>query len=387
MVFAALVAMALAPLQAAEEVPFRIGDDAIIVDTTINGRKTSLMFDTGFSGEVVLNDAINIGPPSGKLNLKDFVGTFEATTVKIKTLKIGTHSVSLKDMDAVQQPMMHLSFSYDTHTDGILGYGAMAGELLEINFEKSKFVFHPKTLDITKRVPDNQRTFLSKMLPIGRNTIEMEVRTAEGKRIVLALDTGNAFYATTHREVLERVGLWDKSRPPNFVKSSYVASGPVDSWYKKMPALTIFGVPVAESFWDIIELPSSSSEGDGTVGFGFLKNFNIILDYDRRRVWLERFTDRVENTPAGGVGLSVAMRPDGTRAQVVRIAPNGPADKSGIARGDGLLSIDGKELVGLTHRDLDKLMEGEVGSKVNLVTSRDGQIRRLELERVPLVND
>lgn len=387
MVIAFLAAFALAPLPTGEEVPFRIGDDAIIVDATINGRKTSLMFDTGFSGEVVLNDAIHIGVPSGKLNLQDFVGTFEATTVKIKTLKIGSRNVALHDMEAVQQPMTHLSFSYNTHTDGILGYGAMAGELLEINFEKSKFVFHPKTLDITKRVPDNERTFLSKMLPIGRNSVEMEVRTPEGKRLVLALDTGNAFYATTHREVLERVGLWEKSRTPDFVKSSWVASGPVDSWYKKMPALSIFGVPVSESYWDIIDLPSSSSEGDGTVGFGFLKNFNIILDYDRRRVWMERFTDRVENAPAGGVGLSVAMRPDGTRAQVVRIAPNGPADKSGIAKGDGLLSIDGKELVGLTHRELDRLMEGEVGSKINLVVSRDGQIRRLELLRVPLVNE
>ena len=375
------------PLQVPEEVPFRIGDDAIIVDAFINGRKTSLMFDTGFSGEVVLNDAINIGPPSGKLELRDFVGTFEARTVKVNSLKIGSHAVGLKDMEAVQQPMMHLSFSYNTHTDGILGYGAMSGELLEINFEKSKFVFHPRSLDITKRTPDNQRTFLAKMLPIGRNSIEMEVRTAAGKRMVLALDTGNSYYATTHREVLERVGLWEKSRNPAFVKSSWVASGPVDSWYKRMPALSIFGVPVAESFWDIIDLPSSSSEGDGTVGFGFLKNFNIVLDYERRRLWLERLTAKVDNTATGGVGLSVTMKDDATRAYVVRVAPDGPAEKAGIAMGDGILSIDGNELMGLTHRQLDKLMEGAVDSKLSLAVSRDGAVRRVELKRVPLVND
>lgn len=35
------------------EVPFRLGEDAIVVDAEVNGKKVSLMFDTGFGGSVV----------------------------------------------------------------------------------------------------------------------------------------------------------------------------------------------------------------------------------------------------------------------------------------------------------------------------------------------
>ena len=102
-----------------------------------------------------------------------------------------------------------------------------------------------------------------KMLPIGNNSVEAEVVAPNGKKMILALDTGNAFFATTHRDVLERIGLWPANQAPKFMKSAFVASGEVASWYKKMTDLTIFGVPVKSSVWSIIDLPSSSAEGDG----------------------------------------------------------------------------------------------------------------------------
>ena len=63
--------------------------------------------------------------------------------------------------------------------------------------------------------------------------------------------------------------LWNKK----FIKQSWVASGPVDSWSVHLKNMAIFGVLVASSIWDVIDLPSSSAESDGTVGYQFLKNF------------------------------------------------------------------------------------------------------------------
>ena len=71
------------------EVPFRIGEDAIIVDVTVNGTKASLMYDTGFSGSVIVGDNLDVGKPTGTMNLVDFVGSFQAKTVPLKTLKVG----------------------------------------------------------------------------------------------------------------------------------------------------------------------------------------------------------------------------------------------------------------------------------------------------------
>jgi S1-C subfamily serine protease len=215
----------------------------------------------------------------------------------------------------------------------------------------------------------------------------MAVETPSGKKMTLALDTGNAFYATTHKDVLERVGLWDSSKSPKFMSAAGVASGTVDSWTFKMPAVKIFGVPVAESVWDIIDLPSSSAEGDGTVGFGFLKNFNMIIDYDRRRVWLENFTGKVSNEVEGDLGIYAGFDPKRKKTIVSRVSPETPAAAAGIKEGDELLSVDGQELIDVGFRRVRKLLRGQPGTKVKLAVARDGALKRYELERKPLYNE
>lgn len=367
-------------------VPFKVADDAILVDTRINGRLFSMMFDTGFSGTAVLGTQFDLGKASGRMMLRDFVGEFEARTVAVTSFQMGSLNLRTEDLEIVQKPMDHMSFSYNAHTDGILGFEIARDHVFEINFEKKQFVFHPRSFDITKRKPDNKRTFLARMLPMGVDSVEMEVLTKDGKRLVLALDTGNAFYATTHKDVLQRVGLWNADQDVNFMRTAWVASGPVDSWYKLMRDLTIYGVPVKESVWSIIDLPGSSADKDGTIGFGFLKNFNIIIDTERRRVWLENWTGEVGNPVVGDVGISAGYVPDQGRVLVWRVTPGSPADKAGLRRGDAILDIDGTDVVKQDFRTINRMLEGTVGSKVRLAVSRQGNLMRHELERKPLIN-
>lgn len=381
------LALLVALPQAAVEVPFRIGEDAIIVDATVNNRKVSLMFDTGFSGAVVLNASIDIGPKTGTITLRDFVGQMQASTAKIKSLKLGQKVIDSKDMEAVLTSDRDYSFSYNTHVDGIMGFEVLQANVVEINFEHKKFIFHPNSVDVTKRVPDGKRTFITRLLPTGHNALELEVAAPTGKKLILALDTGNAFYATTHKDSLERVGLWTPGKDAKFMRSSMVASGEVASWDKKMSDMVIFGVPVKESYWSIIDLPSSSAESDGTIGYGFLKNFNITFDYERRRVWLENFSGQVGNEPDGDIGISAFTDPSDKRVKIFRVAPESPADKAGIKRGDHILAIDGNENLNVSYRKLRKLIEGPKGSKAQLVLSRGGNLIRLEVERTHLIND
>jgi len=381
-----LLALLSTPIQGAIEVPFRLGDDAIIVDAAVNGRKVSLMFDTGFSGAVVLNSSISIGPASGKMNLRDFVGTFEASTAKINTLKLGNKTIDATDMVAVMTADRDYSLSYNTHCDGIMGFEVIYDNIVEINFERQRFIFYPKSHDISKRTPDNKRTFLTRLLPTGHKALEMQVEAPNGKKLTLSLDTGNAFYATTHKDSLERIGLWEPGKEAQFLKASLVASGEVTSWYKRMQNLTMYGIPVAESTWSIIDLPSSSAESDGTVGYGFLKNFNITVDYERRRVWFDNFSGKVENEPVGDLGISAFYDPADKRVKIFRVSPASPADKAGIKRGDHVLSVDGVDNLNIGFRRLLKLFEGPKGSSAKLVLSRAGQLMRLEVEREYLVN-
>lgn len=368
-------------------VPFRVGDDAMIADAVVNGRKVSCMFDTGFSGSFVLDPAINVGTPTGSMTLRDFVGEMDASTIKIKSVSLGGLKVSPEGKEVVSMSQGDLSMNYGQHVDGIMGFEVVKDQPFQINFQKKQFEFYSQSYDITKFKPDNTKTFLLKMLPIGGTSIELIADPGTGKTMKLALDTGNAFFATTHRDVLERVGLWEVGRKPKFQRQSGVASGAVESWSKLMPPMKIFTVPVERTVWDIIDLPSSSAEGDGTVGFGFLKHFNITIDFARRRVLLERFGEKVENEIKGDVGISAGWDPEGKRTIIFLVSPESPADKAGIKPGDSLLAINDRDTDHLGYERIRTLLEGAVDSTVKIAYSRSGILRRAELKRIPLHND
>ena len=365
------------------EAPFKATEDAIIVDVGVNGKNISCMFDTGFSGHFVLNDAIDVGKYTGTMNLRDFVGVFQAHTVDVKSIKLGQLTQTAVRGEAVMQPVAHMTQSYGTHTDGIMGFSVIKDYVTEINFQNQKFIFHPSSTDITKRVPDNKKTFLVKMEPRGARSIELHTEV-NGKDVHLALDTGNAFYATTHKEVLERIGIWDKNKKPQYMTQSWVASGPVDSFYMYVPKATIFGVPVEESVWSIIDLPSATVSDDGTVGYGFLKNFNIVIDYQRRHVWLENWTGKVSEMPKAEPGMMI-YQVDGAYT-VVAVYKGSPAESSGVQRGDRVLAIDGKSLSSVRPGDISGLIKGENDSVCKVVLSRGGIIHRLDVPRKLMVN-
>ncbi|MBS1708933.1 MAG: PDZ domain-containing protein [Armatimonadetes bacterium] len=370
------------------EVPFRIGDHAIILDAEVNGKSISCMFDTGFSGMFVLSDEVNVGKPTGETTIKDFVGVAKMKTIAIQSLKLAGHAMEKTDKEIIQEPGgSDYSFSYGTHVDGIMGLAVVSSYVVEINFQRKVMLLHPRSTDITQRTPDNKTTFMAKMLPIGNKSIELLVKTDSGESMTLALDTGNGFYATTHKDVLERVGIWKEGRAVQFMKQSFVATGAVDSWYCRLKGLKVFGVPVAESVWSIIDLPSSSASGDGTVGFGFLKNFNITVDMERRRVWLENFSGKVTEEQPAHTGLTAIYDPRAKRVRVARVTPDSPADKAGIKRGDFLIAIGDTNMASQSYRAIDALMEGAPGSEVRIQTSRNNSLKTSVLKRVVMVND
>lgn len=368
------------------EIPFKTMDTAIIADAVVNGKPVSAMFDTGFSGAFVLNESVNVGKVTGAMTLRDFVGEMQADTVNINSLKMGALDIKSSGMMAVKMGNNDYSLSYGTHCDGIMGLEVFKDYPFQINFEKSKFIVMPAGYDISKEKSDNEKRFLMRMLPKGNNSIELTVRTKDGGKMYLALDTGNGFYATTHKDVLERLGLWTVGDKPKFAKQSWVASGPVDSWSIALEDLSIYGVPVKKAKFDIIDRPSSSADHDGTVGFGFLKNFNITIDMKKRMVLLENFSGQTADALVGEVGMGAFYDPRAKRMRIYYVMPESPAAKAGIQRGDHLIGINGELIENVSSTRIEKLLEGEPGTSVNVSTSRDGNLMRSELKREIMIN-
>ncbi len=64
-----------------------------------------------------------------------------------------------------------------------------------------------------------------------------------------------------------------------------------------------------------------------------------------------------------GVGIKTVQDDDGNM-DVTEVMPNSPAEKSGIKKGDTIVSMDGKEIIRMTYGDALNKLDGIAGSKV-----------------------
>jgi carboxyl-terminal processing protease len=69
------------------------------------------------------------------------------------------------------------------------------------------------------------------------------------------------------------------------------------------------------------------------------------------------------NAKSIGVGIKTAKDNDGNM-DVIEVMPNSPAEKSGIKKGDTIVSMDDKEIVRITYGDALNKLDGLAGSKV-----------------------
>jgi carboxyl-terminal processing protease len=69
------------------------------------------------------------------------------------------------------------------------------------------------------------------------------------------------------------------------------------------------------------------------------------------------------STKSIGVGIKTVKDDDGNM-DVTEVMPNSPAEKSGIKKGDTIVSMDGKEIIRMTYGDALNKLDGIAGSKV-----------------------
>jgi S1-C subfamily serine protease len=115
-----------------------------------------------------------------------------------------------------------------------------------------------------------------------------------------------------------------------------------------------------------------SGEGAGIPG-------NMFVPIDRLAPVLADLID--DKPPARPVRpwLGVNTKEIGGRLLVGRVTPDGPADKSGIQRGDFVTGVDGEPVKVLAELYRKIWSKGTAGVTVPLDVMRDGQKRRVEI--------
>jgi hypothetical protein len=121
----------------------------------------------------------------------------------------------------------------------------------------------------------------------------------------------------------------------------------------------------------------------GVAGEWLLRCFDTTYDYERGVVWLGARHD-CPGPSFNRAGLRVAN--DGGTLVAAAVLPGTPAAAAGIAAGDRIISIGGKEASVLTAKDAGVLLAGPIGVELEIVfvskSGGDRRTARLKLEEL-----
>lgn len=117
----------------------------------------------------------------------------------------------------------------------------------------------------------------------------------------------------------------------------------------------------------------------GIIGADILHRFNVVIDYSRSRMILERnrFFEAPFEFDMSGIRF-VMEGPDFGSLEVYSIFDGSPAAEAGLREGDVVTAIDGKPSAQFTRETLREYMERE-GETVRLSIERDGKTQEIEL--------
>jgi hypothetical protein len=110
---------------------------------------------------------------------------------------------------------------------------------------------------------------------------------------------------------------------------------------------------------------------EAMIGLGLLSRFNLVFDYDGRRLYVEpneRFNEPFEYNMSG----LTLRRGKGEYLIIIRVHPDSPGAEAGLEEGDRVTHINGKQGHEIGFFELRSLLK-QSGNAVNLKIQRNGE--------------
>ena len=130
---------------------------------------------------------------------------------------------------------------------------------------------------------------------------------------------------------------------------------------------------IAAAILDLEEVGSRMGvELGGIVGYNFLKNYRVTIDYPGKRLILEPNDSFAEPEEMVSTGISLGTLETFSEFVVRDVIAGSPAAEAGVEEGDRLVRVDDRPAASYTMRQLRAMMEDE-GSELRLQLARGDQ--------------
>jgi len=369
---------AAAPRAAADStfrMPFRLVDNRVFVDVTLNGEGPfHFILDTGADGVVSDHVAQRLGLKVADAGEDQGVGAAKQRFGATRVARLRVGALELTDL-----PMAVTSLD----TPDVFGRQAVDGVIGSEVFERRVVTQDYVHRTLTFRAPTQFRAPpRAIVLPITRpQQIPVVHASLDGIAGDFGVDTGARSALLLYGPFCADHRLAEKYHATLEGVTGWGIGGPVRSLLARAQVLDLGGVSV---HGPIVRLSTqkagatTSSAMAGLIGPDVLGQFDVTFDYARMRILL------VQNAAYGRADAydraGVWMGQEGDRFRAVDVIPGGPADAAGLHAGDTILAIDG---VSTRRLDLpavrERMRRRAVGTRVTLRVASHGVERDVVL--------
>ena len=361
--------------------PFEFRAGLPILEVQVNSLKGNFLFDTGAPNVISLEFAKKLHlKTKAKGNVEDSGGNSvsDQKIVSLPNVKIG--SANFLNTGAIIQDLNSSDVMECIKLDGIIGANLMKEAFWEIDYKNQTLTL---TNDISKLKISNDYEVLKFKAKISSTPlINLSVNGIEIKNITF--DTGSNGQITLPKKFYHQLKKKDVMLNSTFIKGSttYGANGIAKSdttYFAKSKNFRIGDISLNNK---IIQFREHSD----IVGTGFLKNFNIILDWKNNQIYLKKIKNYDYNL-IKDFGFRTNLKDN--KLFVGALFNN--SDSNGkLELGDEILEINKTDFKSFSKSDFCELInernwEYEKGEKIKIKVKRGKEILRYEISKLELL--
>jgi hypothetical protein len=355
-------------------IPFITNGYQTYLELQINGSEEKLCFgfDTG-AGSTVLDQDFVISNNVVLSGEKEEM----ATSTNVVQADISTNNsiclngFNIKGIKFYIENLSHLNTAPDgKRVAGIIGSGLMRNYVTYINHEENYIELYPKGTELFNNAAEIPFFLYENELPVFYASIKTKTGELPAR---LVFDSGASFTSSLSSNYISKHKLVEQLKVK--VEVPVIGGALSSSSINYLSSLqqlsfgdfTFDHVPVNFSTSSTGSMANDSI--DGVIGFDLIKKFNVVLDYEAKKMRLipNKQYDSVLNFNLTGL----SFRTQNDKVVVAGVMDYSPAKSAGIKKGDIVISVDNNQFK--SSAELRNYLKGSYKT-MDFLIEREGKL-------------
>ena len=391
-------------------IPFKLINNLVFIPIKVNGIELNFLLDSGVDETILfsMEDKKEVSFNNiQKIKLRGLGSEEEIEGLKSTNNVLESHG--LKSINHLVYIILDQGFNLSSHigipVNGIIGYKFFKNNIVEINYQKRRVFVYQNNEKIIKYL---DKKFKKAPISVERSkpyVIASAMVNDENIPAKLLVDIGNSdsFWIFEN----DKIKL-PKKNFPDFLGKGF--SGDIEGHRAKVAEFSLAGFTFKNP---IVSFPDSSSIKNvkmvvnriGSVGGEVLKRFTIVMDYADKKMYLKKnskFNEPFSYNKSGitiqhnglqwvqetvhleTVQINTSMDINNDKRddfrykfqlkpifEIVNVRKKSAAEKSGLQKGDVIISINNNKPYKYTLQQINHLLKSEDDIWINLEVERN----------------